>query len=117
MIAKVACIGECMVEMVQDSQMAPMAWAYGGDVANTGVYLARLLQTAGLSVEFISAIGDDPYSDQMRHFLAQEKLGTKHLISIPNTMAGLYFIQTDDQGERRFYYYRTHSAATQDVPW
>ena len=112
MVPKVACIGECMVEMVQQPNGC-YRMGYGGDVANTGVYLARLLQGAGLSVEFISAIGDDPYSDQMRHFLAQEKLGTKHLISIPNTMAGLYFIQTDDQGERRFYYYRTHSAATQ----
>jgi 2-dehydro-3-deoxygluconokinase len=112
MVTKVACIGECMVEMVQEPN-GSYGMGYGGDVANTGVYLARLLQTTGLSVAFISAIGDDPYSDQMRHFLAQEKLGTKHLISIPNTMAGLYFIQTDDQGERHFHYYRTHSAATQ----
>jgi 2-dehydro-3-deoxygluconokinase len=90
MIAKVACIGECMVEMVQEPN-GSYGMGFGGDVANTGVYLARLLQTSGLSVEFISAIGDDPYSDKMRHFLAREKLGTKHLITIPNTMAGLYF--------------------------
>lgn len=72
MVPKVACIGECMVEMVQQPNGC-YSMGYGGDVANTGVYLARLLRGAGLSVEFISAIGDDPYSDKMRHFLAQEK--------------------------------------------
>ncbi|MGB1346907.1 MAG: PfkB family carbohydrate kinase, partial [Pseudomonadales bacterium] len=64
MVPKVACIGECMVEMVQQPNGC-YRMGYGGDVANTGVYLARLLQGAGLTVEFISAIGDDPYSDKM----------------------------------------------------
>ena len=38
-----------------------MTLSYGGDTLNTAVYLARL----GRSVDYLTALGDDPYSDWM----------------------------------------------------
>ena len=44
-MSKVACIGECMIELKQakgDSQGGLYSRGYGGDTLNTAVYLARL---------------------------------------------------------------------------
>jgi len=38
---RVACIGECMIELNQRDP-ATLALAYGGDTLNTAVYLARV---------------------------------------------------------------------------
>ena len=38
---RVACIGECMIELNQRDR-ATLALAYGGDTLNTAVYLARV---------------------------------------------------------------------------
>ena len=38
-----------------------MTLSYGSDTLNTAVYFARL----GRSVDYVTALGDDPYSDWM----------------------------------------------------
>src|SRR3954467_13368767 len=56
----VACIGECMIEFKQASD-GLYSRGHGGDTLNTAVYLARL----GTSVDYITALGDDPLSSEM----------------------------------------------------
>ena len=53
-MSKVACIGECMVELKQ-ADGGLFSRGYGGDTLNTAVYLARL----GVGVDYITALGDD----------------------------------------------------------
>ena len=59
-MSKVACIGECMVELKQADD-GLFSRGYGGDTLNTAVYLSRL----GVSVDYITALGDDGLSDEM----------------------------------------------------
>jgi len=109
-MTRVACIGECMIELREapaEGQGGLYVRGYGGDTLNTAVYLARL----GIDVDYITALGDDPMSDQMIADWASEGVGTKRVVRLPGKLPGLYMIRTDGNGERRFFHWRENSAA------
>jgi 2-dehydro-3-deoxygluconokinase len=105
-MTRVACIGECMIEL-REAEGGLYARGYGGDTLNTAVYLARL----GMAVDYITALGDDPISDQMIADWASEGVGTERVVRLPGKLPGLYMIRTDSNGERRFLHWRENSAA------
>jgi 2-dehydro-3-deoxygluconokinase len=105
-MSKVACIGECMIELKQ-ADGGLLSRGYGGDTLNTAVYLARL----GAGVDYITALGDDPLSDEMIAGWAAEGIGTRRVLRVPGKLPGIYMIQTDAEGERRFFHWRDSAAA------
>jgi 2-dehydro-3-deoxygluconokinase len=105
-MTKVACIGECMIELKQ-AEHGLFSRGYGGDTLNTAVYLARL----GVAADYITALGDDTLSDEMIAGWAAEGVGTDRVLRLPGKLPGLYMIQTDDSGERRFFHWRESAAA------
>jgi 2-dehydro-3-deoxygluconokinase len=98
-----------MVELkqAQETQAGLFSRGYGGDTLNTAVYLARL----GVSADYVTALGDDSLSDEMISGWAAEGVGTSRVARLPGKLPGLYMIQTDDQGERRFFHWRDSAAA------
>ena len=106
MTARVACIGECMVELREQSD-GQLHRGFGGDTLNTAVYLARL----GVAVDYVTALGDDAWSDEMLARWQEEGIGTGLVRRLPGRLPGLYVIQTDPHGERRFLYWRDSAAA------
>ena len=104
----VACIGECMIELSQGADNI-VTRGYGGDTLNTAVYLARL----GVSVDYVTALGDDPFSEEMLKGWAGEGVGIGRVMRVPGKLPGLYAIRTSEAGERSFYYWRENSAARQ----
>lgn len=98
---KVAALGECMLEL-SSSDHNLMKLGFGGDTLNTAVYLSRL----GGKVDYLTALGDDPFSDEMIAAWRHEGVGTALVQRIPKALPGMYMIKTDEQGERRFYYWR-----------
>jgi 2-dehydro-3-deoxygluconokinase len=104
--ARVACIGECMVEL-RESPDGTFRRAHGGDTLNTAVYLARL----GVAVDYVTALGDDDWSEEMVAAWQTEGIGTRLVQRLPGRLPGLYVIQTDAAGERRFLYWRDSAAA------
>src|SRR4051794_18880178 len=80
---------------------------YGGDTLNTAVYLARL----GVAVDYVTALGDDLWSDEMLAGWAAEGVGTGRVARLSGRVPGLYIIQTDAHGERRFSYWRDSAPA------
>jgi 2-dehydro-3-deoxygluconokinase len=105
---KIACIGECMIELTQASE-GRLARGYGGDTLNTAVYFGRL----GSTVDYITALGDDPWSDEMIAGWRAEGVGTGLVARVPGKLPGLYMIETGAHGERQFFYWRENSAARQ----
>src|ERR1700749_3089438 len=87
---------------------------FGGDTLNTAGYLARL----GVSVDYITALGDDPLSCEMIAGWAAEGVGTTRVARLPGKLPGLYMISTDDKGKRRFFHLRGSAAARRplDLP-
>lgn len=105
-MTRVASIGECMVEMRQ----APgglYSRGFGGDTLNTAVYLARL----GVTTDYITALGDDSLSDELIAGWQAEGVGTAKVPRLKGSMPGVYMIETNDVGERRFFHWRRNSAA------
>lgn len=106
---RVAAIGECMIELRHLSE-GTLELAFGGDTFNTSAYLARIAD-GWLSVEYVTAVGDDPYSDAMRAAFAREGVGTAGVAVLPGRLPGLYAIRVDQRGERSFFYWRREAAA------
>lgn len=104
--SRVICVGEVMVELAR-GQDGRYSLGYGGDTFNTAVYLAR----AGVPVAYASALGTDPYSDGVIAFAQAEGVATDLIVRVPGRMPGLYLIETDESGERHFYYWRDTSPA------
>ena len=103
---RAACIGECMIEL-SEMPDGRLSRAYGGDTLNTAVYMARL----GLGVDYVTALGDDSFSDEMLAGWQAEGVGTGLVARLPGRVPGLYIIQTDARGERRFSYWRDSAPA------
>jgi 2-dehydro-3-deoxygluconokinase len=99
-----------MVELTQSSSKT-LKQSFAGDVFNTAVYLKRIFNQH--KVHFISAIGLDAFSNDMLNSCHQESLNTELVFRMPEKNLGLYSIQTDNDGERRFSYWRNDSAARQ----
>jgi 2-dehydro-3-deoxygluconokinase len=106
---KIAIIGECMIELSEKGENIKRG--FGGDTLNTAVYLARQSDTEQLRVDYVTALGTDSFSDQMIAAWQQEQVQTGLIQRLDNKMPGLYFIETDEHGERTFWYWRSDAAA------
>jgi 2-dehydro-3-deoxygluconokinase len=106
---QMAAIGECMVELRhRDERLLELGFA--GDSFNTALYLARCNPASRLAVDYVTALGTDPYSEAMLAFCRAEGIGTRAVVQLPDRLPGLYLIRTDANGERRFFYYRSAAA-------
>jgi len=111
-VSAVACIGEAMLELRPAPHGAGeglLACGVAGDVYNMAVYLKR--SDPALSVAFLTALGDDPGSDQIAAAVAAEGLDGGAVARRAGEACGMYRIAVDPAGERRFSYWRSDSAA------
>ena len=106
---KIAVIGECMIELSQKG--ADVSRGFGGDTLNTSVYIARQVDADKLAVHYITALGNDSFSQQMLDAWQQENIQTTLTQRLEHRLPGLYYIETDASGERTFYYWRNEAAA------
>jgi 2-dehydro-3-deoxygluconokinase len=109
-MTRVASIGECMIELKQaqtGQAVGLYSRGFGGDTLNTSVYLARL----GMAVDYITALGDDPLSDEMIAAWRDEGVGAAKVARLKGKLPGIYLIATDANGERRFFHWRESAAA------
>lgn len=105
---KIAIIGECMIELSEKNRN--LSRNFGGDTLNTAVYLKRQTQSA-LDVYYVTGLGTDTFSNEMVDAWQNEAVNTDLVQRLENKLPGLYFIETDDTGERTFYYWRNDAAA------
>ena len=74
---------------------------HGGDTLNTAVYLARL----GVEVDYVTALGDDHFSEEMLAGWRREGVGTALVRSIP--------ARRHVRRERSFFYWRDWATPTE----
>jgi 2-dehydro-3-deoxygluconokinase len=104
-MAGVVALGECMVELSLGAGSAARV-GYAGDTFNTAVYLRRL----GRAVSYATVVGaDDPFSRGMLDLMAAERVDASLVVRAPDRVPGLYAIERDPNGERRFFYWRDRS--------
>ena len=104
-MARIVLVGEGMLELARKDG----AWqlGHGGDTLNTAIHLAR----AGHDTAFLTALGSDHFSAELRQRWQAEGLDTGLVLTHPERIAGLYAITLDPAGERSFSYWRQASAA------
>jgi 2-dehydro-3-deoxygluconokinase len=103
-VSALVAIGECMLELVRVGDVWQLNHA--GDTFNTALTLQRL----GMPVAYLSALGTDPFSREMRAGWQREGIDVSLVLTDPTRLPGLYAIRTDAAGERAFYYWRERSA-------
>lgn len=107
MTTRVAAVGEVMLELsLDDADHATLGVA--GDTYNSAVYLAR---TQVAPVDYVTVLGRDTFSGRIRSHMKRHGVGTTRIMTHPTRAPGLYAIETDAKGERRFAYWRDTSAA------
>jgi 2-dehydro-3-deoxygluconokinase len=99
-------IGECMLQL-REERKGKFAQGFGGDSLNTAIYLSRL----GIKSSYLTALGDDQWSNEMLALWQKEGIDTSLVRQVPGRMPGLYIIQNAANGERRFSYWRDRSPA------
>ena len=104
-MARIVLVGEGMAELFR----ADDGWktSCGGDALNVAIHLARF----GHDVRFVTALGGDPFSRELRQQWAGEGIDLSLVFEDSSRTAGLYAITTDQEGERSFTYWRGDSAA------
>ena len=105
MSARIVCLGEAMVEL--SPRQGRWDVHYGGDTLNVALHLTRL----GFDVAYLTALGGDPFAGAMRQAWGREGMDVSLVLTDPERTTGLYSIETDEQGERHFSYWRGESAA------
>jgi len=105
----IAALGECMLEL-QGEAFGTLRQTFGGDTLNTAVYLARC-GGPDLRVHYATALGDDSLSAGMVQRWQAEGVLTGLVQRLPGRVPGLYLIELDEGGERRFHYWRGQAAA------
>jgi 2-dehydro-3-deoxygluconokinase len=108
MMVNAFCIGECMVEL-RGAGDGLLRQGFAGDSYNTAVYLKR--SAPEIAVHYVTATGTDPMSLAMRAAWSGEGVEDDLAFAVSDRRPGLYMIELDDAGERRFHYWRGESAA------
>jgi 2-dehydro-3-deoxygluconokinase len=101
-------IGECMAELAPLGQPDEFKLGFAGDTFNTAWYLARV--APDIDVRYLTAVGDDAISRNMRAFMRKSQINDAHVQVIAGKTVGLYLIHLNN-GERSFSYWRDSSAA------
>ncbi|MEI8673582.1 sugar kinase [Vibrio sp. SA48] len=108
-VNRIAVIGECMVELQKHGELYKQS--FGGDTLNTALYLSRLTHHHEITTSYVTGLGKDPFSKQMLQIWQEEGINTDFVHLSEDKLPGLYTIDTDEHGERSFFYWRNDSAA------
>lgn len=105
-MGRIVAIGEVMVELGLAGLGTggdQAALAYAGDTFNTALYLRRL----GHEVAYATVLGgDDPFTRGVLTVMEREGLDASLVARAEGRLPGLYAIERDGAGERRFFYWR-----------
>jgi 2-dehydro-3-deoxygluconokinase len=104
---RVAIVGEVLIELAREAD-GRFRLGYAGDTFNVAVYLAR----AGIETAFVTALGQDPYSDAVVELATAEGIASDLMLRIRGRLPGLTVIETD--GARHSYEWRGE-APVQDL--
>ncbi|SMF44908.1 2-dehydro-3-deoxygluconokinase [Alteromonadaceae bacterium Bs31] len=91
----------------EESDKEIMALGFAGDTFNTAVYMAR----TGVQTDYVTLLGDDPYSEKIFDLANKEHIGTDMMERMPGRQPGMYLIRNAPDGEREFYYWRKEARA------
>lgn len=106
---KIACLGEVMLEVLEDTtDHARLDWHLGGDALITAVYLSRLLKDRA-EVHFVTEMGDDEQSSLLLGEWQSNHLYTDMVHQVSGAVTSRYTVDSDEVGRRYYYYWKSDS--------
>jgi len=105
---RIAALGEPLLEL-QPADDGGVRMAFGGDVANSMICLARILGRGVQRISLVTALGDSSYSAWLRQCLTRE--GIRVIEPSIGGEPGIYGLPLDHVGRPGFSYWRAQSAA------
>jgi 2-dehydro-3-deoxygluconokinase len=98
--------GEALIEFARLPE-GTYRKAFAGDTLNSAYYASHL----GLRTKYITAFGNDIYSDDLQQFIKSVPIDISDCVRHPSRNNGLYTIEYDKNGKRHFTFWRDRSAA------
>ncbi|HET7307207.1 MAG TPA: carbohydrate kinase [Gammaproteobacteria bacterium] len=107
----IACFGEALIDFHAEAPLEPGAPARfvqyaGGAPANVAVAVAKL----GGHAAYIGMLGRDLFADFLLESFTEAGVDTRSIARTGEANTGLAFVSLDDEGERRFSFYRPPAA-------
>lgn len=104
--SRIICVGEALLQLARGAD-GRFGLSCCGDTFNTAIYLAR----AGFDVAFITALGDDPYSDGVLALAAAEGVSSQLIPRLPNRVPALFLAENGPGGELNIRHWRDGAPA------
>ncbi len=106
---KMLIIGESLLEFCQ-AEDGRFVLDYGGDVLTAGLYLSRLQEHTKLSIDFLTVVGNEPFSHKMVEYWKSEKIGVDLVTYAKGKAPGSYIMRPDAE-HPDYCYYRGNMAS------
>src|SRR3974377_872212 len=103
---RVAVVGEAIIELVRGGD-GRFALTCAGDAFNVALYLAR----AGVDAAFVTARGEDPFSDMVLALAAAEGVACDLVLRRRGRLPGLCIVDVDGSGAQQRYDWRGEAPA------
>ncbi|MCH8529227.1 MAG: sugar kinase [Saccharospirillum sp.] len=99
------CLGECMLELRALEEPGLVQMGYGGDSYNTAYYARKL----GIKAGYVTVLGRDALSQRLVDSFQADGVDTEGVFRDGLNPPGMYWIENDEAGDRRFHYWRSQS--------
>jgi 2-dehydro-3-deoxygluconokinase len=109
-VQRITALGEPLLEL-NPTNDGRINIAYGGDVANGLVCLARILVTRPVALTVVTALGGSSYGGWLRKRLTSEGIAVGEPPAIAGEEPGIYGVPLVPRQGAAFSYWRHHSAA------
>jgi 2-dehydro-3-deoxygluconokinase len=103
---RVAVVGEAIIELVRGGD-GHFALTCAGDAFNVALYLAR----AGMDAAFVTALGEDTFSDMVLALAAAEGVACDLVLRRRGRLPGLCIVDVDGSGAQQRYDWRGEAPA------
>ncbi|MBO5146003.1 MAG: carbohydrate kinase [Lachnospiraceae bacterium] len=106
----VVALGELLIDFTQNGLSAQGNVLYEANPGGAPCNVLAMLSRLGRSTAFIGKVGEDIFGSRLKDTLEEAGIGTANLVmdsEIPTTLA---FVQTSDDGDRDFSFYRNPGA-------
>jgi len=114
-VPDIVCLGEPMIEFNRQKpgKDGRVYWleGHGGDTSNCAIAAAR----QGASAGYITAVGSDPFGDELMRLWSAEGVDASAVIRRDDAPTGIYFVTHTEKGHQ-FTFARAGSAASRLAP-
>lgn len=109
----VTALGELLIDFTQNGLSGEGNWLMEANPGGAPPNVLAMLKKLGHSVSFIGKVGNDIFGKHLKNVLDDLGIGTENLIVDTEFNTTLAFVQTKQDGDRDFSFYRNPGADTQ----